>query len=382
MINEEIKPTFPSYIEPTPPIRKKPIFVKVIVGVIILLVVGVGMALATRVWDPLWNPFRPSPDEVIEKMALEIGELKTVHSRTKIDITGKEDAKEVFKLSMDFDSDSDNTEPENPKSAGEFYITLAFEGMEFSLAGENKTIGEDSYLKLTTLPALPFLQPFFEILGIDLSQIKDQWIKLDEESFSKALTPEIEAEMQKEKQAEIIQKFQALLKNKKLYIVKREFPDKEIWGEKTFHYLVALNKEEIKKLMPELFEILWKYYLEPQFEMMMPMLLPSEQPAEPKEEVRTEFLKTVNEFLEKISEIQAELWIGKKDYLLYKIKGEKEIDLSKFEETMKGKIIAKLNIDFSNFNQPLKIEAPAEYKTLEKIFKIPAFLQMPSVYSL
>lgn len=358
MINQETKPTSTSYFEPTPSTRKKLIILKVIACVIIPVVIGVGIVLATRVWDPLWNPFRPSPEEVIGKMAMEMGGLKTVHSRTKIGITGKEDAKEIFKISMDLAGDSDNTDPENPKSAGEFYIALAFEGTQFSLAGENKNIGEGVYIKLTTIPALPFLEPFFEMMGIDLKQIKNQWIKLDMEE---------ETQETKERQEEMIQKFQSLLKDKKLYIVRKEFSDKEIRNQKVYHYLVALNKEEIRKLMPELFEILWESYLGPQFQMMQPLLSPEEEPAEPKEEIRTEFLKSVDEFLEKISEITAETWIGKKDFYLYKIKGEKIIDLAKFDPTAKGKISIKFDMDFSDFDKPVKIEAPEEFKTLEEI---------------
>lgn len=369
---EPIEEKIQTLVEPP---RKKSRLIKIVAGIIILIVVGVGLSLYTRAWDPVWNPFRPSPEKVIEKMALEMGRLKTVHSRAKIDIAGKEDIKEVFRLSMDFDSDSDSTDPQNLKSAGDFYIALAFEGMEFSLAGEVKAIGEDSYLKITTIPALPFLEPFFEMFGIDLGEIEDQWIKIDQEQLMKILgvsiTPEMEEEMQKEKekQEEMIQKFQTLLKDKKLYIVKREFPDKEIRGVKTYHYLVALNKEEIKKIIPGIFEILWEYF--PPSNPGFPMT----PPVPGKEEILTEILEAFDEFFEKVGEITAQLWIGKKDFYLYKIKGEKEIDLAKIDLKAKGKIIIKIEMDFSNFNQPVKIEEPEEYKLLEEIFS-PMFPSM------
>lgn len=348
--------------------RKKSRLIKIIAGIIILIAVGVGVSLYTRAWDPIWNPFRPSPEEVINSMAAKMGNLKTVHSKAKIDITAKEDIKEVFRLSMDFDSDSDSTDSQNPKSAGNFYMNLAFEGMEFSLAGQGKTIGEDSYLKLTTIPALPMLEPFFQMIGFDIASFKNQWIKINSgelikelmEIFGVFITPEMEGEMQKQKeqQAEMIQKVQALLKDKKLYIVKREFPDKEIRGVKTYHYLVALNEEEIKKIIPELYKIL--------IETIKFGPSPTE---EEWQEFQKELSSKIDEFFAKIGDITAELWIGKKDSLLYKIKGEKEIDLSKFAKSAKGKVIVKFDIDFSNFNQPVKIEAPGEYKTLEEIFE-------------
>ncbi|MBZ9578493.1 hypothetical protein KJA14_01440 [Patescibacteria group bacterium] len=335
-----------------PPPKKSKV-IKIIAGVIILIAIGVGVCLYTKAWDPFWNPFRPSPEEVIEKMVIEMGELKAVHSRAEMSIEAKEDTKEGFKISMDFASDSDNTDPKNPKSAGDFYITLAFEGMQFSLAGESKTIGEDSYFKLTTIPALAFLEPFFEMLGIDLGEIKGQWIKFDMAE---------ETQKAKEEQEEMIQKFQTLFKDKKLYIVTREFADKEIRNVKTYHYLVALNKEEIKKLIPGIFEILWEAF--PPSNLGFPMT-----PSVPgKEEILTEILEAFDEFFEKVGEITAELWIGKKDNLLYKIKGEKEIDLAEINPGTEGKIIIKIDMDFSDFNQPLIIEAPEEFKTIEEIF--------------
>jgi hypothetical protein len=317
--------------------------------------IGVGVSLATRLWDPLWNPFRPEPEEVIEKMSTEMGGLKTVHSRTKFDMSSKEEAKEVFKLSLDFTNDLDKTDSQNPKSAGEFYINSEFEEIGIALGGEEKTIGKDFYLKLTIVPSIPESP-------INLNQLKDQWIKIDEESIRNLLESSgapintSEIEKAKEKQKEIFERFQTLIKGKKLYIVKKEFPDEKIGNLKTYHYLVTLNKEEIKKIIPEFLKA------------MIDMGFFPQPPTEAEwQEFEKEFPKKFDEFFAKIGEIEGEIWIGKKDLYLYKIKGEKEIDLQKFEEGAKGKITVKLDMNFSNFNQPIKIETPKEYKTIEEI---------------
>jgi hypothetical protein len=354
MPNGEIKST-PAYYPPTPSRKKSNVFLIGIL-VIVLAILGVGITLATRLWDPLWNPFRPEPEEVIEKMSTEMGGLKTIHSRTKIDMSSREEAKEVFKLSLDFTNDLDKTDSQNPKSAGEFYLNFEAEEIGIAFGGEGKTIGKDFYLKLTIVPSIPESP-------INVNQLKDQWIKIDEESIRNLLESSgapidtSEIEKAKEKQKEILQRFQTLIKGKKLYIVKKEFPDEKIGNLKTYHYLVALNKEEIKKLIPELLKELIKTGIFPQ------------PPTETEwQEFEKEFPKKFDEFFAKIGDIEGEIWIGKKDLYLYEIKGEKEIDLSKFEEGAKGKITAKLDTDFSNFNQPLKIETPTEFKTLEEIF--------------
>jgi hypothetical protein len=353
------------------PVKPKRKILKIILGLVVIGIFGFFIALYTRAFDPLWNPFRPEPEKVIEEMSKKMTEVKTLHSETKFDFLTKEDAKETFKMTMEFWSDSDTTEKENQKSAGSFSITLAIEGMQFLLAGENKTIGKDSYLKLTTLPASPFLEAYSRQIGIDLSQLKNQWIKIDEESIKNLLKSlGMEAEMEKEtetKQKEMVAKFQEILKNRKFYLVKKEFPDEEIGNQKVYHYLVTLNKEEIKKIIPEFLKA------------MIDMGFFPQPPTEAEwQEFEREFPKKFDEFFAKIGDIEGEIWISKKDLYLYKVKGEKEIDLQKFEKGTKGKIMAKLDINFSNFNQPIKIEAPKEYKSLEEILK-PQIEELPSM---
>ena len=79
------------------------------------------------------------------------------------------------------------------------------------------------------------------------------------------------------------------------------------------------------------------------------------------------FSNKIDELFESVGEISAEIWIGKKDKFIYKIKAEKEIDLNKFKGETKGIIIGKLDIEFSNFDQPVEIKAPESFKSLEEI---------------
>lgn len=333
----------PSYYSEIPGQPKKSltkVIFSIIFGIIVIILLGTGIALATRIWDPLWNPFRPAPEKVIEKMSQKMNEVKTIHYEGKIDFeTKKEDEKESFKMAMDFRNDSDKTDSKNLKTTGDFNLTITFTGMQISLAGETITIGDTSYIKFTTIPTLPFLG----MANIDLSRIKDQWIKYEEETTSEI----------KEKQEEIRNKIEALFKDKKIFVVKKEFPDEKIRNLKTYHYLVALNKEEIKKILPELFKIM-KDFLGPEELLNLGKI--------------EESLSKIEEFFEKIGEITGEVWIGKKDNYLYKIKGEKEINMSQFEKTAKGAIMIKVDMDFSNFDQPVKIEAPKEYKNFNEIF--------------
>jgi len=317
----------------------------ILVGIVLSSLVGTGGLLYTRIWDPMWNPFRPSPETVIIRMAERMEGLKTSHLDIDLEIETKN--KEEFKISLTSHLDSDTTDPENPKGVGDFEIVFELEGMQFSFGAEIVALDKDFYLKPTTIPALPFLAPFFEMMGIDLNQLKGQWIRF-------------ETEAEKEEEKEMLEELKLLLKDKKLYSVKKELTDEKIGEKKVYHYLVALNKEEIKKVVPEILEIIEKYGLEKE--------------KIPEVELR-EFFKEFDEFLGRISEIEAEIWIGKKDYLLYRLKGEKEVDLSKFNE--KGKVIVRMEMNFSKFDEPVKIEKPKDSKTLEEIFKLPEFPLLP-----
>jgi len=342
----------------------KKIFISVLVLVLIFLG-GLTGVLASKIWDPLWNPFRPEPEEVIERMALEMEKVKTSQGKTELSLIASNEGK--FELKLNSEGKIDKSQPEKSQYGSSFNLIVSVTekgesmGMKFALPGELKIIDETGYIKLTTLPAVPFLG----MLGIDLSQIEDQWIKIDQESmieFMKEMvgenwTPEMErtykksTEKQKVIQKELQEKMRKVLMKKKLCLVKEELPDEKINGKKVYHYLVALNQEELLTATPEI----WK---------LMEEVMSKEYGIAPNLEEK-EFKEKSKEILDKIGEIGGEIWIGKKDYLLYRIKGEKSIDLSKFEE--KGRILISLNLENSKFNQPVKIKAPSEYKTLDEI---------------
>ncbi len=329
--------------------------IKIIIGVIVIGVLGTGTALATRIWDPLWNPFRPDPEKVINEMTKKMEGIKTFHSQMDFGINIKNES--AADIAMKLEADSDRNDPNNLKSTGNMSMSFTMEGMQFSLGLETKIIGKDSYVKFTTIPALPMLTPYLQMMGIEPDQFKNQWIKVDQTALSKLLGgayPEeldkIQEEQQK-KQEEMLTKLKNLFENKKFYLIDKELPDEEVNGKGAYHYAVSLDKEEIKKIIPEIMNIIWA-------ETEMPALSQIQL---------DELQKGIDNFFEKAGELSGELWIGKRDNLLYRFKGEKVFDLSKFEESAKGTISLKLDINLSKFNQLVNIEVPGQYKGLDEI---------------
>ena len=356
-------------------LNESPLFYKrgsgaIFIVVILVLLVGLTAVLASRTWDPLWNPFRPSPNEVIKRMSLEMEKVKTWQEKMEISLTGRNEG--TFEIKLNTEGKTNKTQLEKPEGESTFNLVASLTekgkpmGAKFALSGEAKVKDEVFYLKFITLPTIPF----FAMAGIDLSQIKNQWIKIDQDSMMKMAkemageewTPEMEkiygeqSEKQKALQKELQEKIKKVLKEKKLFVVKKELPDEKIGNVRVYHYLVALNNEEVLKVVSEMAKILEETMLKeygtaPTF----------------REE---EFKEKLNEFLEKVGEIKGEIWIGKKDYLFYKVKGKKDIDLSKLDKKEEGSISIDLNLEYSGFNKPVKIEPPSEYKEINEILPV------------
>jgi len=229
-----------------------------------------------------------------------------------------------------------------------------------------KTIGKTFYLKLTKIPALSFIEPQLEMFGINISEFKDQWIKLDQESFINWLKAYVEKMAGQElisqfeesisKQEELMDKLKEIFEGKKLYSLKKELPDEIIDGKKVYHYLTILNREEIKKMLSDLI-------------LMIDGYIPRAQKIEEPEKKIKEFEESFDEFFDKLGDIEIELLIDKKDLLLYQSKIEKEIDLSKFKEGEEGKVNIKFNMKFSEFNKSVEIKAPEISKPIEEILE-------------
>jgi hypothetical protein len=442
--------------------------------IFILLILGgitFGVLLYTKIFDPFWNPFRPKPQEVMLKTMEKMKEIKTFHLKGDFDFSLKN--KSEFGFIGNAWLDADNTQENNLKSALGLDLSFNMEGIEISLAGESKIIGETSYLKLKTIPALPLYEGIFSMAGIDLSKLKGQWIKVDKNSFKNLIGGEFAPEEMKEEleksekeQREMVEKTKELLVNKNLYFIREELQDEKINGTPVYHYKVILNPDELKKIIPEL---IGENYFESRASVKNRMVIANleslrmqakmfsdfsnngykrfdcnyssaeyfcrritdEMGKEPvifsnaksycaftplpvenyyhcidssgislttnifpgkvgycdgktfscptksavitneefKEIGEAEFKKELNSFLMKVGEISFQVWIGKKDYFLYRFTFEKSLDINKFSPKENGEVTVKINAEVSDYGKPIKIEPPENAMSLDEIFK-------------
>lgn len=245
----------------------------------------------------------------------------------------------------------DASDIENVKTSSNISIRFATEGLEFSLGGEIRTFGQNMYVKLTTLPAfVPFLQ--------GLEAMKDQWFKIEGEKLKEMGGTNVPAPGEKEVE-EILEGLKDLVKGKKLFEVDKDLGTEELDGEEVSHYLVSLNKNTLKELIPDFFQFMKQYI-----------------PAEQQQEYESSLQETLQDFPQKIDEawvkiggVSFEIWVG--DGILKKFRWEKEIDLTSFEalrdKVEQGIVDLTVECKFSEINTKFKIEEPADFKPIEEL---------------
>jgi hypothetical protein len=380
-------PTPPSHYgetsEPKPGRKAIKTIIGLIVGILFFSTVGASIALYIRAWDPLWSPFRPEPDKVIQEMSQTMEKLKTVHSETKVDFEAQNEFMPI-KFQMDLKDDTDKTDSKNLKSAGKFNLLFNISAVEYSLSGESKNLNKISFLKLDIIPG-PVITFLREMLGFNWSSVGGKWIKIDPESLAESLPDIIKKflsadeqvmmeelfqkqetmEISEEKQKEIEDKIKKITSGKKFFIVKKELADTDIGGVKMYHYIMTLDRKEVKSTIPDIVILFFDTAKDLNPELFQTMT--EEEEYDAKKDIVDGLNKSFDEFFSKVGDIDGEVWIGKKDYLLYKVKIDKEIDLNQISEGSEGKIIFKLDTDISNFDKPVLIEEPKGSKPLEDI---------------
>ena len=241
------------------PKKRNFLWLKVLAGVLILVFLGAGVALAFRVWDPLWNPFRPSPEKVLQKMFENIKSISGAHTEADVRISGAGNvANSSFVLKLKDDTNKSNAQ-------GKIILQAIMQGIQLSGEGSYVILGNDLFFKIDSLPSMSFLP-------IDLSQFTGKWYKITGlKSSSNNLTN--------------------LLENQKdIIYVKKQLPDEKINGISVYHYVLGLQQNGIKDLLGEALK-----------------------------DNKSVSQEQINQMAQSISGLDIEYWIGKKDNYPYKI---------------------------------------------------------------
>jgi len=313
---------------------------------IIILISIAGLGVLSYIQG--WYPFALSNQEILSRTFTKMGEVKTLH----YDLTAKFEQVESSSLNnlgleginLKIIGDFDNRDAENPKSKADLEIRLSLQGMDMFLKGELISSREKAYYKIVTIPAP--VTAFLEMFGLDVSKMENQWIEVDVGEMSD-LSEEKITESKK-----MLEEIAELFRGKEFLKINEKFPDDKIGDKKVYHFLVSLNVEVIEVLLPDLLDILSEYDEDGAFS----------------EIDKEEFIENFRESSGKIGEMDFELWVGTKDYLLYRFKIEEEI-------TTEGETAQiTVNCDLSDFDQEINIEVPENAKSIEEIFPVSELL--------
>ena len=307
--------------------------IKIIFGIILIIVASAGTALGTRVWDPVWNPFRPNPEEVIAKAIGSMGEAETFQS--DINLSVNIESEESGSIILDINNKTDVSDENNPKNASIIKASISSpEGM-MEIEAEARTINKISYWKINKAD-FGQVDP---MLSLMVSQLKGQWLMVSNEE-------EVQGD------EEIKEKITNLLENKKVFKIKKELPNEKINGEKSYHYLLELDRENIKTIVSEMYKINAEEAGQSEFEADI---------------MAGGYSGAIDSFLEKIGGLQVEVWIGFKSNMLSKIGITKEVDMTDLDKTSTGKADIDFGMTFSDYNKSVEIEEPQDYIDLNEM---------------
>lgn len=253
--------------------------------------------------------------------------------------TGGPATKQKLNLSIDFSGASDTGDRANPQ----FQLTLKSQGDlekngSFSLDASLRAVEKNLYFKISNLPNI----------GIaDLSPFSDKWIKLsDEELTNSPLLNQATGQSQntplKENKpltaAQIHTLEQLMIKHQFIKITKK-LADETLAGVPTKHFQFVFDKQAYKDLAKEL----------------------SDNPDYKLDKAQ---IGKLDDGLDSLNSADGEMWIGKKDAMLYKI-----VLNFNFAETSVTKASGKITfiLSFSNYNQPVTITAPAPAMPIQDV---------------
>lgn len=333
--------------------------------VVFLVVVSTATLLATKTWNPAWNPFQGSGGggDVIEKAFDKISQAKTISYQGSLLIDTLQDNKPssaVFNLKGSLDtSNEDSWQTAN-------LIDFSFEqpDSEVITAGfDLDFIAKSLYLRINSLPetlSIPFLSSDF------LQSIKGKWIGISEDQAKQlaGVSDDTTSTDQDEQTKEALKLFISDLKeigaDKEIFSIKQQLADETIDGENTTHYLVDINKEAVKEMIPEYYALMQKYGLtEGQDADYLAQI----------EEAMQSAPQAIDDAWEKIGGISFEAWISS-NRTLKRLIFEKTIDSSQLEQsTETSPIIATIKIDltFSDINKSVNLSAPQDAMTIEDL---------------
>ncbi len=344
-----------------PSMRKSHTAIKILMVLVILVVLlGAGYFIAGQYLNLSWNPFTPSPKTVVAKMIESMKNVKSSQTKTdvKFTVTDNNNAPQGG-FSFSISGGSDFADANNPKSS----FVLAVDGSilggpansPYAVSADIVGLGSVFYFKINSAPT----SSGSIHTGVDISQIIGKWFKFDQDSLTALMEaggselPLSTLNASQLNNSESLQKIRALL-SADMFSDYKQLASETIDNQNTHHYLLKISKEKLKEFLNKLVE---SFSQQTAGQSRNSELLDAAQM----------FQAVVNIFPEAIGDIDIEMWIGKKDYMLYQAKIVKNIDFSKVFPGANQQLEINFSMANSEFNKPLTVVEPQGAQKIEDI---------------
>jgi hypothetical protein len=313
----------------------------------ILLAVGglvvIGLLVAGGVWG--YNVYTSSPKVVNKKINSAWAQVKTLEysgaMRYKMS-SGTDLVRSMLsnqEVVFDFEGKVDISDINSFKTQTKINLQASVYtfGLEFIALSQDLF-----YIKIGNVP-------FLGMLDVDASSITDQWIKIDRQKIYEDFGMSKDYYSSQKKSSDLTELNLTTEDWSKIKDLWQEHPviqlTKKLGSEKvsevdTYHYEYSFNRDELRNFLTDLNKMF--------------------NEEENLDEIQTQRL---DEILEVVGTPTGEVWVGKKDSLIYKI------DFTTYYEPQAGGEKAKISYvgEFKNYNQPIEITAPESSKDLKEI---------------
>lgn len=316
---------------------------------IIAAVIG-GVAILGAVGAWAYVTYFPTPEKVINRSWNALSQVTSLEYSVEITAEGEADAftgdlpvsvpgagTGKAKVTLSLNGATDTKSLVDSRSSLSVALASSGAGVPLNFAMDFRTIGKVFYARFPDLGNLGF---------VDLSGLKNRWIKIDTEAIAQSLggnkIPEAAKSGLKPEDAD---KVRQALREANLITITKKLPGETVDGVATYHYQFELNREGIKKFITAVRQITG-------------------------ENGNNESL---GELYYKIDTAQnlptGELWISKSDYLPRKLLLAGEIKDDGKMDAKKGPVTYAATLNFKSFNQPVTVETPTDARDIKDIIE-------------
>jgi prolyl oligopeptidase PreP (S9A serine peptidase family) len=324
-------------------------------------------------------------------MVVNMKSVKASQSNTDLEISISDNNVSQGNVKFIVNTSIDKLDVKNLKASGNFTVTSAVPSSPASAVSASVNlaiIGNTYYVKVNSI-TVPASDLALSAPGLDLDKIKGKWFKFDQESMkvlSQASGETTIPDISKLTSSDLSKKFQDTLITENMFVFNKQLADEKISGQDTYHYLVTIDKVKLSDSITKSISLAIQEAEKAQTTFNATGTANVVSSSKLIENMAQAVVKTA---LDSIGDINMDVWIGKKDYMLYQVKVDKNIEVSKILEglgmsasTVIGGTNAtgttgttntgtelgiKFNMTNSNFNKSITVQTPEGAQKIEEV---------------